>query len=141
MRQPVDEVTNVPSFAAPRGKDNCIAPWRGNARALAATLMERGVDVVSGGTDTPLALIDLTCNKNGVPGDPRPPTVTSGLRFGVSAGTTRGFRTANFETIGNLIGDVLDGLGGGAGDMGVLERRVLGKVSAMTRDFPIYEKG
>jgi len=97
-----------------------------NARALAETLMARGIDVVSGGTDTPLVLVDLrtlgltgdvastrlelaglTCNKNAVPGDTQPPTVTSGLRFGVSAGTTRGFGSNEFKTIGNLIADVL----------------------------------
>lgn len=131
-----------------------------NARVLAATLMDRGVDIVTGGTDTPLMLVDLrgrgligaeasesleraglTCNKNGVPGDTRPPTVTSGLRFGVSAGTTRGFRAAEFEVIGHLIADVLDGHAGAAGDLTALECRVLGKATAMTRDFPIYKEG
>lgn len=129
-----------------------------NARRLAATLMARGVDVVTGGTDTPLMLVDLrqkgltgaeasesleraglTCNKNGVPGDTQPPTVTSGLRFGVGAGTTRGFRQAEFEAIGHLIADVLDGLASGTRDMRGLEGRVLGEVAAITRDFPIYD--
>ncbi len=125
-----------------------------NARALAAVLMDRGVHVVTGGTDTPLLLVDLrdqgltgdvssetleraglTCNMNAVPGDPRPPTVTSGLRFGVSAGTTRGFGVPEFETIGHLIADVLDGLA--AGD-GVAEGAASVKVGELCRAFPIY---
>ena len=130
----------------------------GNARALATTLVERGLDVVTGGTDTPLMLVDLrrhgltgadasdsleraglTCNKNAVPGDTQPPTVTSGLRFGVSAGTTRGFRSAEFEAVGNLIADVLEGLAGNVADMPTLEARVSAEVAAMTREFPIYQ--
>ena len=77
----------------------------------------------------------LTCNKNAVPGDSRPPTVTSGLRFGVSAGTTRGFGVPEFETIGHLIADVLDGLA--AGD-GAAEGAVSVKVGELCRAFPIY---
>ena len=125
-----------------------------NARALAAALMERGVDVVTGGTDTPLLVVDLrdkgltgdvasdaleraglTCNKNTVPGDTKPPTVTSGLRFGVSAGTTRGFGVPEFETIGHLIADVLDGLA--AGDEAA-EGPARAKVDEICRAFPIY---
>ena len=125
-----------------------------NARALAAALMERGVHVVTGGTDTPLLLVDLrdrdltgdlasdgleraglTCNKNTVPGDPKPPTVTSGLRFGVSAGTTRGFNVAEFETIGHLIADVLDGLTTGDG---AAEGAARAKVGELCHAFPIY---
>lgn len=125
-----------------------------NARALAAALMERGVHVVTGGTDTPLLLVDLrdrdltgdlasdgleraglTCNKNTVPGDPKPPTVTSGLRFGVSAGTTRGFNVAEFETIGHLIADVLDGLATGDG---AAEGAARAKVGELCHAFPIY---
>lgn len=128
-----------------------------NARALAETLLARGVGVVTGGTDTPLMLIDLrragltgaetsesleraglTCNKNGVPGDRQPPSVTSGLRFGVSAGTTRGFGTSEFERIGHLIADVLDGLKGADGDMTGLEKRTESEVRKLTKDFPIY---
>ena len=131
-----------------------------NARTLARALMDRGVDVVTGGTDTPLMLVDLrakglsgaeaseslerarlTCNKNGVPGDTQPPTVTSGLRFGVSAGTTRGFGRAEFEQVGNLIADVLDGLEAGANDMDGLEARVAGEVARLTAQFPIYARG
>lgn len=129
----------------------------GNARTLAATLIERGVDVVTGGTDTPLTLVDLrlknltgaaaseslerarlTCNKNGVPGDAQPPTVTSGLRFGVSAGTTRGFGRTEFETVGHLIADVLEGLEGKTADQSRMEARVAAEVGAMTERFPIY---
>lgn len=125
-----------------------------NARALAAALMERGVHVVTGGTDTPLLVVDLrdrdltgdlasdgleraglTCNKNTVPGDPKPPTVASGLRFGVSAGTTRGFNTVEFETIGHLIADVLDGLVAGNG---AAEGAARAKVGELCHAFPIY---
>ncbi|MDX1431185.1 MAG: serine hydroxymethyltransferase [Gammaproteobacteria bacterium] len=124
-----------------------------NARALADTLMARGVDVVTGGTDTPLMLVDLrlrdvtgadasaaleraglTCNKNSVPGDTRPPQITSGLRFGVSAGTTRGLHEAEFHRVGELIADVLDALGPG----GAVESRVRDEVRELTRAFPIY---
>ncbi len=126
-----------------------------NARALAAALMDRGVHLVTGGTDTPLLLVDLrdkdltgdvasdgleraglTCNKNTVPGDPKPPTVTSGLRFGVSAGTTRGFGVPEFETIGHLIADVLDGLAAGNG---AAEDAARIKVGKLCRAFPIYQ--
>ena len=125
-----------------------------NARALAAALMERGVHVVTGGTDTPLLLVDLrdkdltgdvasdaleraglTCNKNTVPGDTQPPTVTSGLRFGVSAGTTRGFDVLEFGTIGHLIADVLDGLEAGNGSA---EDAARAKVGELCQAFPIY---
>jgi len=131
-----------------------------NARVLAAALIDHGIDVVTGGTDTPLLLVDLrkqgltgaeasesleraglTCNKNGIPGDTTPPTVTSGLRFGVSAGTTRGFRGAEFEAIGHMIAEILAGLAKGAGGMPALEARLQDEVRVMTRDFPIYEKG
>ena len=129
-----------------------------NAKALAGKLEQRGLAVVSGGTDTHLALIDLrpygisgkdadealersfiTCNKNGVPGDPLPPTKTSGIRVGSPAGTTRGFGVAEFEAIGDMIADVLEGLRdkGEAGDAAV-EANVRERVSALTARFPIY---
>jgi glycine hydroxymethyltransferase len=129
-----------------------------NARALAAKLGERGVDIVSGGTDCHLMLVDLrrkgltgkvaekhleqagiTCNKNGVPFDPEKPTVTSGVRLGSPAGTTRGFGIAEFTRIGELIGDVLDGLAtnGEDGNQKV-EARIRDEVRALCRRFPIY---
>jgi len=129
-----------------------------NARTLAAALMARGIDLVGGGTDTPLMLADLralgltgnvasdaleraglTCNKNGVPGDPEPPQVTSGLRFGVSAGTTRGFREKEFEAVGGMIADVLEGLSanGEAGN-GAVEAAVKARTAEMCRAHPIY---
>jgi len=80
----------------------------------------------------------LTANKNAVPGDTQPPSVTSGLRFGVSAGTTRGLGTAEFEAIGHLIAGILDGLSTGAAGMDKLERRTREEVRNLTRDFPIY---
>jgi glycine hydroxymethyltransferase len=129
-----------------------------NAKVLAATLKERGAEVVSGGTDTHLALIDLTplgvtgkdadealeragitCNKNGIPNDPLPPTKTSGIRVGSPAGTTRGFGVAEFREIGNMVADVLDGLrkNGEAGDAQV-EANVRERVAALCARFPIY---
>lgn len=128
-----------------------------NARALAAKLVERGVDIVSGGTDTHLMLVDLrpkgltgnvaeaaleragmTCNKNGVPFDPEKPTVTSGVRLGTPAGTTRGFGVAEFEKIGDLIGDVLDGLAENGENNGAVEERVRQEVAVLCQKFPIY---
>ncbi|RJF90897.1 serine hydroxymethyltransferase [Sphingomonas cavernae] len=129
-----------------------------NAKTLAATLKERGADLVSGGTDTHLALVDLrplgvtgkdadealersaiTCNKNGIPFDPLPPTKTSGIRVGSPAGTTRGFGVAEFREIGNMIADVLDGLKakGEQGDAAV-EADVKARVRALCNRFPIY---
>jgi len=130
-----------------------------NAKVLAATLKERGSDVVSGGTDTHLALIDLTplgvtgrdadealeragitCNKNGIPNDPLPPVKTSGIRVGSPAGTTRGFGTAEFREIGDMVADVLDGLRakGEAGDPAV-EQDVRSRVRTLCARFPIYQ--
>jgi len=130
-----------------------------NAQVLAATLKERGAEVVSGGTDTHLALIDLTplgvtgkdadealeragitCNKNGIPNDPLPPTKTSGIRVGSPAGTTRGFGPEEFREIGHMVADVLDGLAkcGEAGDAQV-EQAVRARVEALCDRFPIYE--
>ena len=129
-----------------------------NAKVLAATLKERGADLVSGGTDTHLALVDLrplgvtgkdadealersaiTCNKNGIPFDPLPPTKTSGIRVGSPAGTTRGFGTAEFREIGNMIADVLDGLKakGEHGDPAG-EADVKARVRTLCDRFPIY---
>ncbi|ODP36026.1 serine hydroxymethyltransferase [Sphingomonas turrisvirgatae] len=132
-----------------------------NAKILAATLKERGAAVVSGGTDTHLALIDLTplgvtgkdadealeragitCNKNGIPNDPLPPVKTSGIRVGSPAGTTRGFGPAEFREIGNMVADVLDGLrkNGEAGDAQV-EANVKARVRTLCERFPIYPEG
>ncbi len=130
-----------------------------NARTLAAALMERGLDVVSGGTDNHLMLVDLrpknatgkraetalgrasiTCNKNGIPFDPEKPFVTSGIRLGSPAGTTRGFGEAEFRLIGEYIVEVLDGLREANSDEGnaAVEARVRDKVRALTARFPIY---
>ncbi|WP_417593797.1 serine hydroxymethyltransferase [Parasphingorhabdus sp.] len=129
-----------------------------NAKILAATLKERGADVVAGGTDTHLALIDLsplgvtgrdadealeragiTCNKNSIPNDPQPPMKTSGIRVGSPAGTTRGFGPAEFRLIGDMVADVLDGLRekGEGGDPAV-ESDVRERVQALCDRFPIY---
>ncbi|WP_299112504.1 serine hydroxymethyltransferase [uncultured Bradyrhizobium sp.] len=143
------------------GYKSYIAAVIENAKVLAATLKERGAEVVSGGTDTHLALIDLTplgvtgkdadealeragitCNKNGIPNDPLPPTKTSGIRVGSPAGTTRGFGPAEFREIGNMVADVLDGLrkNGEHGDAQV-EANVRERVLALCARFPIYPEG
>ncbi|MBP7002896.1 serine hydroxymethyltransferase [Amaricoccus sp.] len=129
-----------------------------NSRALAASLMKGGVDIVSGGTDNHLMLADLrpkgvtgkiaeaalgrahvTCNKNGIPFDPEPPMVTSGVRLGTPAGTTRGFGTAEFEEIGGLIVEVLDGLAAnGPEGNAAVEGEVRARVQALCDRFPIY---
>ncbi len=129
-----------------------------NAKTLAAVMVERGLAIVSGGTDNHLMLVDLrpkglkgnmaeaaleqvgiTCNKNGVPFDPEKPTVTSGIRLGTPAGTTRGFGTAEFREIGEMIGDVLDALA----EEGELSedraRRLRREVEELCARFPIYE--
>ena len=130
-----------------------------NAKILCATMKERGANLVSGGTDTHLGLVDLTplgvtgkdadealeragitCNKNGIPNDPLPPMKTSGIRVGSPAGTTRGFGTAEFREIGNMVADVLDGLRekGEAGDQAV-EADVRQRVRDLCARFPIYQ--
>jgi len=128
-----------------------------NARALASSLVEAGYAVVSGGTDTHLALIDLrpkgvkgnvgeqsleragiTCNKNGIPFDPEKFTVTSGLRVGSPAGTTRGFGVAEFRQVGAMMAEVLDGLAANSEDNSMAEQAVGVKVRELTSRFPIY---
>ncbi|MEQ8295544.1 MAG: serine hydroxymethyltransferase [Nitratireductor sp.] len=130
-----------------------------NAKALAASLKETGLDIVSGGTDNHLMLVDLrpknatgkraeaalgraniTCNKNGIPFDPEKPFVTSGIRLGTPAGTTRGFGQAEFREIGSLIAEVLDGLKTSNSDEGnaAVEAAVKDKVIALTERFPLY---
>ena len=131
-----------------------------NARALAASLQARGYDLVSGGTDTPLMLVDLrrhgvkgnaaaasldraglTCNKNAVPFDSERPMVTSGIRLGVSAVTTRGFGVAEIQATGGLIADVLDGLRANPDGNDTAEADAFEQVRALTRRFPIYPDG
>jgi glycine hydroxymethyltransferase len=130
-----------------------------NAKALSSALIEHGLDVVSGGTDNHLMLVDLrpknatgkraeaalgraniTCNKNGIPFDPEKPFVTSGVRLGTPAGTTRGFGEAEFRLIGQYIVEVLDGLREANSDEGnaAVEAAVRDKVKALTARFPIY---
>ena len=128
-----------------------------NAQVLSEGLISRGLDIVSGGTDTHLVLVDLrpkgltgnvsevslenagiTCNKNGVPFDPQPPMVTSGVRLGAPAGTTRGFGETEFTQIAELIGDVLDGLAKNSEDNQVVEKKVREDVRELCRAFPIY---
>ncbi|MEQ9462763.1 MAG: serine hydroxymethyltransferase [Haliea sp.] len=128
-----------------------------NARALAGVMVERGCDIVTGGTDTHLMLVDLrpkglkgnqveqaleragiTCNKNGIPFDPEKPTITSGIRLGTPAGTTRGFGIEEFCLVGHLISDVLDALQSNPeGDQRV-EAKVREQVLALCGRFPLY---
>jgi glycine hydroxymethyltransferase len=128
-----------------------------NAKALGEVLVAGGVDLVTGGTDNHLLLVDLrpmglkgnateqaleragfTCNKNGIPFDDEKPTITSGVRLGTSAGTTRGFGEAEFRRIGTLILEVLQGLRANpAGDPAV-EQRVRNEVALLCKEFPIY---
>jgi glycine hydroxymethyltransferase len=131
-----------------------------NAHALAATLVEGGVDIVSGGTDTHLMLVDLrpksltgnvtevaleraslTCNKNGIPFDPEKPMVTSGIRLGTPAGTTRGFGPAEFRQVGALIVEVLDSLSGNPDGDAQVEESVRRRVEELCGRFPIYPAG
>ena len=128
-----------------------------NARTLAATLVKGGLDIVSGGTDTHLLLVDLrpkgltgkvaeasleaagmTCNKNGIPFDPEKPTITSGVRLGSPATTTRGFGVAEFQQVGEMIVEVLDGLASGSNDNSAVEAVVRKRVGELCARFPIY---
>ncbi|MFL5265873.1 MAG: serine hydroxymethyltransferase [Stellaceae bacterium] len=128
-----------------------------NAQALAATLSEAGLDIVSGGTDTHLMLVDLrplgltgrdaeasleragiTCNKNGIPFDPQKPAVTSGIRLGSPAGTTRGFGSEEFRLVGKHIVEVLQALAQGPVGNGATEARVRDKVCELCARFPIF---
>jgi glycine hydroxymethyltransferase len=128
-----------------------------NARVLAKTLIERGVDIITGGTDNHIVLVDLrpkgltgklaehslemaglTCNKNAIPFDPEKPTITSGIRLGTPAGTTRGFKEKEFEYIGNLIGDVFDGLAKNKENNSAVEKKIHQKVVELCKNFPIY---
>lgn len=133
------------------------AAVRDNAKILAAELKSQGLDIVSGGTDTHLMLVDLrpkhltgkiaeasleragvTCNKNAIPFDPEKPTITSGVRVGTPAGTTRGFGPGEWRQIGQLIGETLDGLAVSNEDNARVERAVREKITALCRRFPIY---
>lgn len=128
-----------------------------NARALAEVLVKRGVSITTGGTDNHLIVVDLrpkkltgkaaeesleraglTCNKNAIPFDPEKPFITSGIRLGTPAGTTRGFGVAEFREIGELIGDVLDGLASNPEQNEAIEQQVKAKVKTLCERFPIY---
>jgi glycine hydroxymethyltransferase len=128
-----------------------------NARVLAASLVERGLAIVSGGTDSHLMLVDLrpkrltgklaeaaleragiTCNKNGIPFDPEKPAITSGIRLGSPAATTRGLGEGEFRQLGEMIAEVLDGLAANGEDNNAVEAAARRKVSALCRRFPVY---
>ncbi|MDB5643550.1 MAG: glyA, partial [Hyphomicrobiales bacterium] len=129
-----------------------------NAKALSSTLRDGGFDIVTGGTDNHLMLVDLrpkklngkvseaalgrahiTCNKNGIPFDPEKPFVTSGIRLGTPAATSRGFGVSEFQTVGRLIVETLDGLSkSGEEGNAAVEANVREQVKALTLRFPIY---
>ena len=127
-----------------------------NAQCLSNTLIERGYKIVSGGTDNHIVLLSLqdknitgasaevalensglTCNKNGIPFDPLPPTITSGIRFGSAAATTRGFKTNEFKMVGNFIADVLDHFDNNISNS-EQEKIISDKVKILCDKFPIY---
>jgi glycine hydroxymethyltransferase len=130
-----------------------------NAKALAETLRSAGLDIVSGGTDTHLMLVDLrkkgltgkvaeaalerariTCNKNGIPFDPEKPTVTSGIRLGTPAGTTRGFGIGEFRQVGEMIAEVLEALSRNKADAApAAEASVRDQAKRLADRFPIYQ--
>jgi glycine hydroxymethyltransferase len=129
-----------------------------NAKALADALMKGGLDIVSGGTDSHLMLVDLrrkkltgnvvehllersgmTANKNGIPFDPEKPTVTSGIRLGSPAATTRGFGTAEFTQVGEWICEVMDAQAANPGNTAALEEAMRNRVKDLCRRFPIYQ--
>ena len=128
-----------------------------NAKILSDTLIEGGLKIVSGGTDTHLVLVDLTpknltgnvaevslesanitCNKNGIPNDPKPPKITSGIRLGSPAATTRGFKENEFKMVGDLIIETLNGLQENPNDNSNAEKIVREKVKELCDKFPIY---
>jgi glycine hydroxymethyltransferase len=129
-----------------------------NAKTLAETLKGLGFDIVSGGTDTHLMLVDLrpkkatgrtaersldrayiTCNKNAIPNDPEKPAITSGIRLGTPAGTTRGFGVGEFREIGKWIAEIVDSIAGREEGDPAVEERVRGRVIALCRRFPVYQ--
>jgi glycine hydroxymethyltransferase len=129
-----------------------------NARALAAALQREGMNIVAGGTDSHLMVVDLTpkgvtgkgaedsleragitCSRSTIPFDPRPPMLSSGVRLGTPACTTRGFGEAEFRTVAKLIGEVVDGLAThGEEGNGAVEAKVRREVKDLTARFPIY---
>ena len=130
-----------------------------NAKVLADKLSDHGLDIISGGTDSHLILVDLrrkgvtgkqaeeslenagiTCNKNGIPFDPEKPTITSGIRLGSPAATTRGFSEEQFILVADLIAEVLDGLADESKDNSIVESKVRTKVLELCKCFPIYTK-
>jgi glycine hydroxymethyltransferase len=131
-----------------------------NARVLAATLVEQGLAIVTGGTDSHLMLVDLrpkrvtgkaaeaslerahiTANKNAIPFDPEKPAITSGIRLGTPAATTRGFGVEEFREIGLMINEVLEGLAASNDGSNPAEARVGERVRALCARFPIYRRG
>lgn len=135
-----------------------IKAVKSNAKTLAETLQQRGVNLISKGTENHLMVVDLrqngltgkeveeslsragiTCNKNGVPFDPQKPTITSGVRLGTPAATTRGFGKEQFKKIGIYIGDIIDALAHNKEDVVLVEKHVLGNVLDICEEFPLYK--
>ena len=130
-----------------------------NASILGEVLMSNGIDIVTGGTDSHMVLVDLrsknvtgkdaeesleragmTCNKNGVANDPNPPTITSGIRLGSPAATTRGFKEEEFKFIGEKISTIINNLSASNSDISMLEKSINQEVEALCSKYPIYEK-
>ena len=128
-----------------------------NAKILSETLIKNNFKIFSGGTDTHLMLVDLrpygvtgkdaeeslgraniTCNKNGIPFDTQSPMITSGIRLGTPAATTRGFKSQEFKTVGNLITKVIKGLSENPNNNTKIEKEVQKEVVGLCADFPIY---
>ena len=129
-----------------------------NAKILSEVLMKNGIDIVTKGTDSHMVLVDLrsknvtgkdaeesleragmTCNKNGVSNDPNPPTITSGIRLGSPAATTRGFKEKEFEFIGESISTVINTLSSSNSDIEMLEKSIKKEVYDLCQRFPIYK--
>ena len=130
-----------------------------NAKALSQTLINRGFRIVTGGTDSHLVWLDLTpksltgdkaekileevglaCNKNAIPYDPNPPKITSGLRFGTAAATSRGFNEVDFEKVGDMISDMLDSLLLKDEEKKDVFEKTRGKILEMCKKYPIYDE-
>jgi glycine hydroxymethyltransferase len=141
----------------PEFKDYIIQVKK-NAKVLGEVLMSNGIDIVTGGTDSHMILVDLrskgvtgkdteesleragmTCNKNGVANDPNPPTITSGIRLGSPAATTRGFKEDEFKFIGEKISMVINSLSSSNSDISMIENSIKKEVFELCSKFPIYQ--
>ena len=151
----ISEINNIPIDAI----ITLAAELKKNAKKLAEVLIQRGFRIVTGGTDSHIVWLDLTpknltgdkaeklleeagiaCNKNAIPYDPKPPKITSGLRFGSPATTSRGFNVEDFNKVGNMIADVLDSLLVQEGEREDICNTTKNKVLEMCSNYPIYNE-